>query len=237
MSTATYRRILLKLSGEYLSGQQGYGLDPLTLQQIARTLKQVQSQGIQIGLVVGGGNFWRGRSSGQMDRITADQIGMLATTMNALALADALRQEGLDVRVQSALQLQAVAEPFIAQRAIRHLEKGRLVIFACGTGSPFFTTDSAAALRAAEIEASVLLKATNVDGVYDSDPRVNPTAKRYDHLTHDEVLQKRLGVMDATAAALCRDNHIDILVFDLSDPQNLIRVLAGEPIATCVTDA
>ena len=190
--------------------------------------------GVQIGLVVGGGNFWRGRSSGNMDRTRADHIGMLATVMNALALADTLEQLDVPVRVQTAIEMPRVAEPYIRNRAVRHLEKGRVVIFGCGTGNPFFSTDTAAALRAAEINADVIFKATNVDGVYDKDPNRFADAVKYDELTHTEVLAKGLMVMDSTAASLCRDNNIPILVFNLNDPENIIRAAAGEKIGTLV---
>ena len=213
---AVYKRILLKLSGEVLAGKQGHGIDFDTVQ------------------VVGGGNFWRGRSSGNMDRTRADHIGMLATAMNALALADALEQYGLEVRVQTAIEMRQVAEPYIRNRAIRHLEKGRVVIFGCGTGNPFFSTDTAAALRAAEIDADIIFKATNVDGVYDKDPNKYADAVKYDTLSHTEVLSKGLAVMDSTAASLCRDNNIPILVFNLSDPENIVRAAKGENIGTIV---
>jgi len=190
--------------------------------------------GVQVAIVVGGGNFWRGRSSGKMDRTRADHMGMLATSINALALADALEQLGVNARVQTAIEMRQVAEPYIRNKAVRHLEKGRVVIFGCGTGNPFFSTDTGAALRAAEICADVIFKATNVDGVYDSDPNKNPNAKKYDTLTHMEVLQKELHVMDATAASLCMDNNIQILVFNLDNPDNIVSAMVGEPIGTIV---
>ena len=190
----------------------------------------------KIGLVVGGGNFWRGRSSGDMDRTRADHMGMLATVMNSLALCDALEQLEVPVRVQTAIAMQQIAEPYIRNRAIRHLEKGRVVIFGCGTGNPFFTTDTAAALRAAEIDAEVIFKATNVDGIYDKDPHKFPDAVKFDTLTHMDVLQKGLNVMDSTAASLCRDNHISILVFNLNDPMNIVRAVKGENIGTLVKE-
>lgn len=192
--------------------------------------------GVEIGLVVGGGNFWRGRSSGDMDRTRADHMGMLATVMNSLALCDALEQLEVPVRVQTAIAMQQIAEPYIRNRAIRHLEKGRVVIFGCGTGNPFFTTDTAAALRAAEIDAEVIFKATNVDGIYDKDPHKFPDAVKFDTLTHMDVLQKGLNVMDSTAASLCRDNHISILVFNLNDPMNIVRAVKGENIGTLVKE-
>lgn len=231
---AVYKRILLKLSGEVLAGKQGHGIDFDTVQEICKWVNACSKLGVQIGLVVGGGNFWRGRSSGNMDRTRADHIGMLATAMNSLALADALEQYGLEVRVQTAIEMRQVAEPYIRNRAIRHLEKGRVVIFGCGTGNPFFSTDTAAALRAAEIDADIIFKATNVDGVYDKDPNKYADAVKYDTLTHTEVLSKGLAVMDSTAASLCRDNNIPILVFNLSDPENIVRAAKGENIGTIV---
>ena len=231
---AVYKRILLKLSGEVLAGKQGHGIDFDTVQEICKWVNACSKLGVQICLVVGGGNFWRGRSSGNMDRTRADHIGMLATAMNALALADALEQYGLEVRVQTAIEMRQVAEPYIRNRAIRHLEKGRVVIFGCGTGNPFFSTDTAAALRAAEIDADIIFKATNVDGVYDKDPNKYADAVKYDTLSHTEVLSKGLAVMDSTAASLCRDNNIPILVFNLSDPENIVRAAKGENIGTIV---
>lgn len=231
---AVYKRILLKLSGEVLAGKQGHGIDFDTVQDICKWVNACAKLGVQIGLVVGGGNFWRGRSSGNMDRTRADHIGMLATAMNSLALADALEQYGLEVRVQTAIEMRQVAEPYIRNRAIRHLEKGRVVIFGCGTGNPFFSTDTAAALRAAEIDADIIFKATNVDGVYDKDPNKFADAVKYDTLSHTEVLSKGLAVMDSTAASLCRDNNIPILVFNLSDPENIVRAAKGENIGTIV---
>ncbi len=233
---AIYRRILLKLSGEVLAGPDGKGIDFNTVNSICKAVKACSDLGVQIGLVVGGGNFWRGRSSGEMDRTRADHMGMLATTMNALALADALEQMGVDVRVQTAIPMPQVAEPYIRNRAVRHLEKGRVVIFGCGTGNPFFSTDTAAALRAAEINAEIIFKATNVDGVYDKDPNKFPDAVKYDTLTHTEILQKGLAVMDATAASLCRDNGISILVFNLADPENIVRAVKGENVGTVVKE-
>ncbi len=234
MGEKRYRRILLKLSGEALAGAKGQGLDDPTLLSIAKTLKTLADEGFELGIVVGGGNFWRGRSSEHMDRVTADHMGMLATTMNALALSDALRRQGAQTRVMSAIEMRQIAETYIRLRAVRHLEKGRIVIFACGTGNPYFSTDSAAALRAAEIHAEAVFKATNVDGVYDKDPRKFPDAKLYRDLTHDQVLVEKLGVMDATAAALCRDNQTDIYVFNLNDPENISRILHGEEVGTWV---
>ncbi len=191
--------------------------------------------GIQIGIVVGGGNFWRGRSSGKMDRTRADHMGMLATTINALGVADALEQLGVQVRVQTAIEMRQIAEPYIRNRAVRHMEKGRVVVFGCGTGNPFFSTDTAAALRAAEIDADIVLKATMVDGVYDSDPKTNPNAVKFDSLSFLDVLNRGLQVMDSTAASLCMDNHIPILVFSIDRPENIVKAVCGEPIGTIVT--
>lgn len=231
-----YKRILLKLSGEVLAGKQGHGLDFDTVLSICSAVKKCSDLGVEIGLVVGGGNFWRGRSSGDMDHTRADHMGMLATVMNSLALADALEQLEVPVRVQTAISMQQIAEPYIRNRAIRHLEKGRVVIFGCGTGNPFFTTDTAAALRAAEIDADIIFKATNVDGIYDSDPHKNANAVKFDTLTHMEILQKGLNVMDSTAASLCKDNNIPILVFNLQDPENIVRAVLGENIGTIVKE-
>lgn len=231
-----YKRVLLKISGEVLAGQNKMGIDFDTVRPICEAIKKAHDAGAEIGLVIGGGNFWRGRSSGAMDRTRADHIGMLATAMNALAVADSLEEVGLDVRVQTAIEMRQVAEPYIRNRAIRHFEKGRIVIFGCGTGSPFFSTDTAASLRAAEINADIMLKATNVDGVYDKDPHKYPDAVQYKTLSHADVVEKNLGVMDSTAAAMCRDNNIPILVFNLEDPENIYRAIAGEDIGTLVTD-
>lgn len=227
-----YKRILLKLSGEALAGDNKFGMNFDTINGICASIKKCYDAGVQIGIVVGGGNFWRGRSSGAMDRTRADHIGMLATAMNALAIADSLESLGAEVRVQTAIAMQQVAEPYIRNRAVRHLEKGRIVIFGCGTGSPFFSTDTAASLRAAEIEANVMLKATMVDGVYDKDPHKYPDAKKYDTLDLDEVIVKHLGVMDSTSAAMCKDNNIPIIVFDLSRPDNIYDVCMGKNVGT-----
>ncbi len=229
-----YKRILLKLSGEALAGDKKTGLDYDCVTDICKRIKTCVDAGVQIAIVVGGGNFWRGRSSGDMDRTRADHMGMLATVINALALADALENLDVDVRVQTAIQMQQIAEPYIRNKATRHLEKGRVVIFGCGTGSPFFSTDTAAALRAAEIGADLIMKATNVDGVYDSDPKKNPDAKKYDELEYIDILKGGLGVMDSTAASLCMDNNIPILVFNLLDPDNIVRAVNGETIGTIV---
>lgn len=231
-----YHRVLLKLSGEALSGEKGFGLDVDTIQKICSGIQKAHELGAEIAIVVGGCNFWRGRASGEMERTRADQIGMLATAMNALAVADALEHLGLTVRVQTALSMQQVAEPYIRNRATRHLEKGRIVIFACGTGNPYFSTDTASALRAAEIDADIIFKATMVDGVYDKDPKKHPDAKKYDRLTFSQVLADKLAVMDSTAATMCRDNDLPILVFDISDPDNIARALEGQAIGTLVAE-
>ena len=232
--TPKYKRVLLKLSGEALAGDKGTGLCEETLEAISKVIKECTDMGVQIAIVVGGGNFWRGRSGVKMDRTRADHMGMLATVINALAIQDALEQRGVPTRAQTAIEMRQIAEPYIRSKAIRHLEKGRVVIFGCGTGNPFFSTDTAAALRAAEIGADVIFKATNVDGVYDSDPKKNPNAVKFDKLTHMDVLQKGLNVMDSTAASLCNDNGIKILVFNLDDPDNIVRAMTGEQIGTLV---
>lgn len=229
-----YKRILLKLSGEVLAGPNKSGIDFDTVLSISRSVKEAVDMGVQVAIVVGGGNFWRGRSSGDMDRTRADHMGMLATVINSLGLADGLEQAGLTVRVQTAIEMRQIAEPYIRNKAVRHLEKGRVVIFGCGTGNPFFSTDTGAALRAAEIDADIIFKATNVDGVYDSDPKTNPNAVKYDTLSFMDVLSRGLHVMDSTAASLCMDNKLPILVFNLNDPQNIVRAAAGEPIGTIV---
>ncbi|MBO5929358.1 MAG: UMP kinase [Clostridia bacterium] len=229
-----YKRILLKLSGEALAGAQKHGLDFDTVNRVCASIKDCVDAGAQIAIVVGGGNFWRGRSSGEMDRTRADHMGMLATTINSLALADSLEQLGCEVRVQTAIAMHEIAEPYIRNRAVRHLEKGRVVIFGCGTGNPFFSTDTASALRALEIEADIIFKASMVDGVYDSDPKKNPNAVRYETLSFMDVLNKDLKVMDSTAASLCNDNHLPILVFNLEQPENIVRAISGENIGTVV---
>ncbi len=229
-----YKRILLKLSGEVLAGAKGHGINLETVNSICAKVKECADLGVEVGLVVGGGNFWRGRTSEGMDKTRADHMGMLATTINALALADALEQLGVEVRVQTAIDMKQIAEPYIRNRAVRHLEKGRVVIFGCGTGNPFFTTDTAAALRAAEIDADIIFKATNVDGVYDKDPNKFEDAVKYDVLSHTEVLAKGLKVMDSTAASLCRDNGIKILVFNLENPANIVTAVCGGKIGTLV---
>ncbi len=229
-----YKRILLKLSGESLAGENKHGIDFDTVQKICEPIKKCVEAGVQVAVVVGGGNFWRGRSSGEMDRTRADHMGMLATTINALGVADALEALGVEVRVQTAISMRQVAEPYIRNKAIAHLNRGKVVIFGCGTGNPFFSTDTAAALRAVEIEADVIMKATMVDGVYDSDPKTNPDAKKFDTITHQEVLNKGLAVMDSTASALCKDNDLPILVFSIDDPENIYRAVCGENIGTVV---
>lgn len=229
-----YKRVLLKLSGESLAGDQGHGIDFDMVLKICEPIKAVTELGVEVAIVVGGGNFWRGRSSGNMDRTRADHMGMLATVINALGVADGLEHTGLDVRVQTAISMPQVAEPYIRNKAVRHLEKGRVVVFGCGTGNPFFSTDTGAALRAAEIEADVILKATLVDGVYDSDPKKNPFAKKYDHLSYMDVLNQNLQVMDMTAASFCNDRHIPFYVFSIEDPQNIVKAVMGENVGTLV---
>ena len=233
-----YRRILVKLSGEALMGSSDYGIDPAFLKRLAAEVAAVRENGAEVAVVIGGGNLFRGAGLARagMDRVTADQMGMLATVMNSLALQDALEQIGVFARVMSAIRINEVCEDYIRRRAVRHLEKGRITIFAAGTGSPFFTTDTAASLRAIEIEADLLLKATKVDGVYDSDPMLNPSARRYDRLTYDQVLDGRLNVMDATAIVLCRDHHLPLRVFNLNEPGALVRVARGEEVGTLVTN-
>ena len=233
-----YKRILLKVSGESLAGTEGYGIDPLRAEDVARRVQNIVDLGIEVAIVIGAGNLWRGKLGLDrgMDRATADYMGMLATVMNAMALMDAMERAEIVTRVMSAVQMQAVAEPYIRRRAIRHLEKGRVVIFGAGTGNPFFSTDTAAALRAVEISADVLIKATKVDGVYDSDPMKNPDAKRFDRLTYIETLNRRLEVMDSTAITLCMDNHMPILVLNLWDENALHKALNGNSVGTLVAE-
>lgn len=231
-----YKRILLKVSGEALAGEKKSGLNFDIITDICRSIKKCVDEGVQVAVVVGGGNFWRGRSSGAMDRTRADHIGMLATAMNALALADALESLGCVVRVQTAIAMQQVAEPYIRNKAVNHLNKGRVVIFGCGTGNPFFSTDTAASLRAAEIEADIFLKATLVDGVYDKDPHKYDDAKKYSTLTFSQVLSEELAVMDSTAATMCRDNKMKMLVFDLSRPDNIYDAVMGKEVGTIVSE-
>ena len=231
-----YKRILLKLSGEVLAGEKGTGIDFDKVIEVCKSVKKCVDMGVEVAIVVGGGNFWRGRSSGKMDRTRADHMGMLATTINSLALADALEQLGVTARVQTAIEMRQIAEPYIRNKAVRHLEKGRVVIFGCGTGNPFFSTDTAAALRAAEIDAEAILLAKNVDAVYDSDPAQNPNAKRFSKLSYKEVIHRGLKVMDTTATSLCMDNDIPILVFGIAQPENIIKVLCGENMGTIVSN-
>jgi len=238
LDSPVYQRILLKLSGEALLGGQQYGIDPPVIQRVAAEIAEVAGMGVQVGLVIGGGNIFRGAGLAEagMDRITGDHMGMLATVINALALQDALERKGAVARVMSALQIHDVCEDYIRRRAIRHLEKGRVVIFAAGTGNPFFTTDTAASLRAIEIGADVLLKATKVDGVYSADPMLDPSAKRYRALSFDQVLTQRLRVMDATAIVMCRDNNVPLVVFNLNNAGDLVRLVKGETIGTAVAN-
>lgn len=237
MSEAKYRRVLLKLSGEFLAGEGGFGIDPDLAETIAAQIKPLVHMDVQVAVVIGAGNIWRGKIGLEhgMERATADYMGMLATVMNSLALQDALERAGVDTRVQSAIEMRAVAEPYIRRRAIRHLEKGRVVIFGAGTGNAYFSTDTAAALRAMEIDAEVLIKATKVDGVYDMDPMKHPEARRFDHLTYIEALNMGVRVMDSTALSLCMDNDLPIIVFKLEPPDSLVRVICGEKIGTLVS--
>ena len=231
-----YKRVILKISGEALAGEGRFGLDTDTISSITDQIKECIEMGVQIAIVVGGGNFWRGRSGIGMDRSTADHMGMLATVINALALQDALEFRNIPTRVQTAIEMRQIAEPYIRRRAVRHLEKERIVIFACGTGNPYFSTDTTAALRAAEIDAEIILLAKKVDGVYDSDPMINPNAVKFEKLTYIDVLSKGLGVMDSTATSLCMDNNIPILVFGLTEPGNIKRAMMGEKIGTIVKE-
>ena len=237
MTTPKYRRILLKLGGEALAGEGGFGINPLRAQELAAKIKAVRELDVDVALVVGAGNLWRGTMGIEngMDRSTADHMGMLATVMNALALRDALEQLDVITRVQTAIEMRNVAEPYIRLRALRHLEKGRVVIFGAGTGNPYFTTDSAGALRALEVNADVLIKATKVDGVYDSDPKQNPTARRYKHLSYIEALNRQVGVMDSTALSLCMDNKLPILVINLWQAQSVVNAVMGEPVGTLIS--
>ena len=238
MEEPKYKRVLLKISGEALAGDKHFGLDFEVIGRVCDVIKEAVAMGVQVGVVVGGGNFWRGvkDGGGRMERTRADHMGMMATVMNSLALADVLEQKDVPVRVQTAVEMRAMAEPYIRSRAIRHLEKGRVVIFGCGTGNPFFSTDTAAVLRAAEINADVILLAKNVDGVYSADPNKDPNAVKYDSITYDDVLAQHLAVMDSTATSLSMDNHIPVLLFALKDPYNIIRVLRGEQVGTIVKE-
>lgn len=235
MDKPKFKRVILKLSGEALAGDKGFGIDEETVDNIAKEISKVSEMDVQVAIVVGGGNFWRGRSAQRMDRATSDYIGMLGTTINALALQDSLENIGVDTRVQTAIGMQEVAEPYIRRKAIRHLEKGRVVIFAAGSGNPYFSTDTTAALRAAEIEAEVILLAKKgVDGVYDSDPKINPSAQKFESLRYIDILNRGLGIMDSTATSLCMDNSIPLIVFGIDNPENIVRVVTGEQIGTDV---
>ena len=238
MADPKYKRVLLKISGEALAGDAGRGLDFDVIGDVCKVVKKCVEAGVQVGVVVGGGNFWRGVKDGgdKMERTRADHMGMLATTLNCLAVADVMEQNGIEVRVQTAIEMRAIAEPYIRSRAIRHLEKGRVVIFGCGTGNPFFSTDTAAVLRAAEIDADVIMLAKNIDGVYSADPRKDPTAVKYDVITYDEILAKHLEVMDSTATSLSMDNKIPVVLFALKDPENIYRAVMGEKIGTLVKE-
>ena len=229
-----YKKVLLKVSGEALAGEQGFGIDENTVDEISKYVKKIVDMGVRVSIVVGGGNIWRGRSSENMDRTRADHMGMLATAINSLALCSSLEANGVETRVETAIEMRQIAEPYIRGRAVRHLDKGRVVIFGCGTGNPFMSTDTAAALRAVEMGVDVILLAKKVDAVYDSDPNTNPDAKRYTNLSFSDILSKNLGVMDSTAASLCRDNNMPILVFGLNDPQNIVRAVKGDKIGTLV---
>ena len=238
MDEIKYKRVLLKISGEALAGEKRFGLDFGVMGRVADVIKECVAQGVEMGIVIGGGNFWRGVKNGEgyIERTRADHMGMLATAMNCMALADVLEQKNVPVRIQTALEIKEVAEPYIRARAVRHLEKGRVVIFGCGTGSPYFSTDTAAVLRAAEINADVILLAKNIDGVYDSDPAKNASAVKFDSITYEDVLARHLAVMDSTATSLSMDNHIPVLVFALKDPENILRAVHGEKIGTIVRE-
>ena len=231
-----YKRVLLKLSGEALAGDAKFGIDENTMAGICSSVKELHDMGVQVSIVVGGGNFWRGKYGSKMERTTADYMGMLATIMNGLALQDAIEKIGVPTRVQTAIEMRQIAEPFIQRRAMRHIEKNRINIFAGGTGSPFFSTDTAASLRAAEIKAEVILVAKTIDGVYTADPKIDPNAKKYDKVSYQEVLEKDLKVMDSTAISLCKDNNIPLVVFAMNDPKNIIRAVKGENIGTVVSN-
>ena len=236
MPKAKYKRVLLKLSGEAMAGPNGFGIDADTLGNICDYVKKIVDMGVEVAIVVGGGNFWRGRQAHKMERTTADYMGMLATIMNGQALQDALEYRGVDTRLQTSIEISQVAEPYIRRKAVRHLEKGRVVIFSGGTGNPFFSTDTCAALRASEINAEVILFGKTIDGVYDSDPKENPNAKKYETITFTEILQKNLKVIDSTAASLCRDNHMPIMIFALKDAEDIVKAVAGEPIGTIINE-
>ena len=234
MENLAYKRILLKLSGEALSGPQKTGIDAETVGKICDKIKEIVEMGVQVSIVVGGGNFWRGRDGHQLERTTSDYMGMLATAINALALQDSLETRGIYTRVQTAIEMREIAEPYIKRKAAKHLERGRVVIFACGTGNPYFSTDTGAALRAAEIDSEVILLAKTIDGVYSADPKVDPSAVKYDEITYLDILNKDLKVMDSTATSLCRDNKIPLIVFGINDPENIVRIVKGEKIGTIV---
>ena len=229
-----YKRILLKISGESLAGERGTGIDAEILGNICDKIKVIVDMGVQVSIVVGGGNFWRGRYGHQMERTTSDYMGMLATTINALALQDALEARGIYTRVQTAIEMRQIAEPYIKRKATKHLENGRIVIFACGTGNPYFSTDTGAALRAAETDSEVILLAKTIDGVYSADPKVDPNAVKYDEISYLDILNKDLKVMDSTATSLCKDNNIPLIVFGINDPENIVRIIKGEKIGTYV---
>ena len=235
MPELKYKRVLLKLSGEALAGSKGNGIDAKTVGEICDKIKEIVDLGVKVGIVVGGGNFWRGRNGHQMERTTADYMGMLATAMNGLALQDALEARGVYSRVQTSIEMREIAEPFIQRKAMKHLEKGRVVIFACGTGHPYFTTDTAAALRATEMNAEVILLGKSIDAVYSADPKLDPHATKFEEISYIDVLNKDLKVMDSTATAMCRDNNIPLLVFGIADPQNIVRAVKGEKIGTIVS--
>ena len=229
-----YKRVLIKISGEALAAENGFGIGSKSVDDVVEQIKKIRDMGVEVGVVVGGGNFWRGRQGTEMDRTTADHMGMLATVINALALQDALEQKGVQTRVQTALTISRVAEPYILRKAIRHFEKGRVVVFACGTGNPYFSTDTGAALRAAEIHADALLMAKNIDGIYDSDPKKNPAAVKFDRLTYMDYIQKGLTALDTTAVSLCMDNKITIIAFGLNEENSIVRVVSGEKIGTVI---
>ena len=234
MEKIAYKRVLLKLSGEALAGPQKTGINAETLGKICDKIKQIVEMGVQVSVVVGGGNFWRGRDGHQMERTTSDYMGMLATTINALGLQDALEARGVYTRVQTAIEMREIAEPYIKRKAAKHLERGRVVIFACGTGNPYFSTDTGAALRAAETDSEVILLAKTIDGVYSADPKIDKTAVKYDEITYLDILNQDLKVMDSTATSLCRDNKIPLVVFGIDDPENIVRIIKGERIGTLV---
>ena len=231
---AKYKRVIIKLSGEALAGEKGFGLDESVIDYVVKQIKEVAVSGVEIGIIIGGGNFWRGRQGSNMDRTTADHMGMLATVINSLAMQDALEKHGVACRVQTALTITRVAEPYILRKAMRHLEKGRVVIFACGTGNPYFSTDTGAALRAAEIGAEALLLAKNVDGIYDSDPKKNPDAKKFDEIAYIDVIKKGLNAMDTTAISLCMENKIPVIAFALSEEDSILKAVNGEKIGTII---